>query len=223
MSRIFGKVSSPYNLEQVLRTGNSAKDNHLADVSNIFFSDGGDYQNDTAIISNDITTLFMEINTLDTSVNLLENPQMGQYYKTTNQSAGTGQTSITWDAHSGWSDFTGITQGAPDHFLVNISGLYFLEANMTCDSSGSAWGASNKIFVINITRGVGNAVFVDTRFVVSGTNWGQFCNGTFDLYPGDIIHVRLSQTLTSGTASIRGASGIDLNTFFTWRLIKTLP
>lgn len=223
MSRIFGRVTSPYNLEQVLRTGNSAKDNHLEDVSNIFFSNGGNYQNDTAIISNDITTLFMEINTLDTSVNLLENPKMGQYYKSTSQPAGTGQTNITWDLYTSWSDVSSITQISSDNFLVNVSGLYFLEANMSCDSSGSAWGASNKIFFINITRGTSNAIFVDTRFVVSATNWGQFCNGTFDLYPGDIIQVRLSQTLTSGTASIRQAIGIDLNTFFTWRLIKTLP
>jgi hypothetical protein len=221
MSRVFGRVFSPYTLSQVLQTGNTAKDNHLADVSNILFSDGGNYQNDTAIISNDITTLFMEINELDTSVNALV-PQMGQYYKTTPQSAPTGNTAITWDAHSSWSDFTGITQAMPDHFQVNVSGLYFLEANMSCDSSGSAWGASNKIFFINITRGSAQSVFVDTRFVVSGQNWGQFLNGTIDLYPGDLIHIRLSQTLTSGTASIRPASGFDLNTFFTWRLIKPL-
>ena len=222
MSRVFGRVISPYSLDQVLATGNSARDRHLEDVSNILFSDGGNYQNDTAIISQDITTLFFEINDLDTSVNALV-PQMGQYYKTSNQAAGTGQTTISWDAHTGWSDFTGITQGSADHFQVNVSGLYFLEANMTCDASASGWGASNKIFVINITRSGSHAVFVDTRFVVSGTNWGQFVNGSFDLYPGDIIHVRLSQTLTSGTASIRGAVGMDLNTFFTWRLIKTLP
>jgi hypothetical protein len=72
MSRVFGVVRSPYTLEQVLKTGNSARDNHFTDVSNILFSDGGNYQNDTAIISNDITTLFMEINTLDSSVNLIE-------------------------------------------------------------------------------------------------------------------------------------------------------
>jgi len=222
MSRVFGRVLSPYNLDQVLQTGNSARDRHMEDVSNIFFSDGGNYQNDTAIISNDITTLFMEINELDTSVNALI-PQIGQYYKSTSQPAGTGQTSITWDSYTAWSDLSSITQASSDHFLVNVSGLYFLEANMSCDSSGSGWGASNKVFFINITRGSGNAIFVDTRFVVSGTNWGQFCNGTFDLYPGDVIHIRLSQTLTSGIASIRGAVGIDLNTFFTWRLIKTLP
>lgn len=72
MSRIFGYVRSPYSLEQVLKTGNSARDNHFTDVSNILFSDGGNYQNDTAIISNDITTLFFEQNTADTSINILE-------------------------------------------------------------------------------------------------------------------------------------------------------
>ena len=218
-------VSSAFglSLEAVLQNGNSAGGLHLADVSNIFFSAGGNYNDNTAIISNDITTLFFEVNSLDTSVNILANPLMGQYYKNTSQAAGTGQTSLTWSNYTSWTDLTAITQGATDHFQVNVSGLYFLEANMSCDSSGSTWGASNKIFVINITRGTSNAVFVDTRFVVSATNWGQFVNGTYDLYPGDIIHIRLSQTLTSGTSSIRGSSGMDLNTFFTWRLIKTLP
>jgi len=210
------------SLEAVLQNGNSAGDLHLADVSNIFFSSGGNYNDNTAIISNDITTLFFEINTLDTSVNALI-PQVGQYYKNASQPAGTGTTSITWSSYTNWSNLNSIVQASPDHFLVNVSGLYFLEANMSCDASGSAWGASNKIFIINITRGTSNAIFTDTRFVVSSSNWGQFVNGTFDLYPGDIIHIRLNQTLTSGTASIRQAIGMDLNTFFTWRLIKTLP
>ena len=60
------------SLEAVLQNGNSAGDLHLSDVSNIFFSAGGNYNDNTAIISNDITTLFFEINDLDTSVNLIE-------------------------------------------------------------------------------------------------------------------------------------------------------
>lgn len=177
------------------------------------------------IFGSDLIQLDGRVVILEASMNLVEtgqNIRMGQYYKTTPQSAGTGQTSITWNASTAWSNLTDITQIAIDHFQVNTNGIYQLEAHMTCDASGSAWGASNKIFVINITRGTGSAVFVDTRFVVSGTNWGQHTTGTYELQIGDIIHIRLSQTLTSGTALIREAQGMDLNTLFTWTLIKTI-
>lgn len=181
--------------------------------------------NDGFTYTADLNQLNSRVGILEASMNLVEtgqNIRMGQYYKTTPQSAGTGQTSITWDASTAWSNLTDITQIAIDHFQVNTNGIYQLEAHMTCDASGSAWGASNKIFVINITRGTGSAVFVDTRFVVSGTNWGQHTTGTYELQIGDIIHIRLSQTLTSGTALIREAQGMDLNTLFTWTLIKTI-
>lgn len=224
MSRVFGRVLSPYSLDQVLATGNSARDRHLEDVSNILFSDGGNYQNDTAIISQDITTLFFEINDLDASVNLLENPKMGQFYKTAGQSFPTGSLHITWDAHKDWTDFSAIFQRDASNFEVNISGVYYLDFNVSVNPTGATWTNESKIATIDLRRGASElAITALYGFQVSGTFYALSTNCIYELFPGDVINCRTVSS-HSGTMNIASiGSGYDLNTYFTWRLIKTLP
>ena len=432
MSRIFGKVISPYSLDQVLQTGNSARDRHMEDVSNILFSDGGNYQNDTAIISQDITTLFFEINDLDTSVNLIEtkldNPViigagagagnvipvagcvaignnagsdsqqsnaicigtnsglvqqgssaiaigencgstqqgqyaiaigagsggalqgqdaiaigytagaigqqsgaiaiggtsanglqqayavalgygsgtasssgqgassvaighlaggtdstndqpansialnesglallptgasqthiapvrenniaptyilqydpatcevyrsnslislMGQFYKTASQNFSSGNLHITYDAHKDWTDFSAISQRDASNFEVNISGVYYLDFNVSVNPGGATWTNSSKTAMIDLNRGGTElAITAQYGFQNSGVFYALSTNCIYELFPGDIVNTRTvsSHTGTMNIANI--ASGFDLNTYFTWRLIKTLP
>jgi hypothetical protein len=176
------------------------------------------------IFGSDLLQLESRVDDVDISMNLVEtgqNIKMAQYYKTVSQNAPSGNTAVTWNAHSAWSDMTHITQAGGDSFHVDVSGLYYLEAHTSIDNVGGSWVA-NKIWLVNITRGSAQSVLVDTRQVQSGTNWGQSVTGIVELQYGDLIHIRISQILVSGTTSIRGQNGFDLNTFFTWRLIKTI-
>jgi|688.fasta_scaffold567503_2 hypothetical protein len=222
MSRIFGIVRSPYSLEQVLKTGNSARDNHFTDVSNILFSDGGNYQNDTAIISNDITTLFFEQNTADTSINILENPVIGQYYNSTNQFINQNGF-INFDSSEDWTYGNAFTLSGSTDFVCNISGIYNLDCATTIDSSGSTWtNGTRRTLGIQINRGgSGLTTFLSDAYPLSSITYSINTLGTIKLFPGDIVKFQITGALLTGTGvQVRGNNSFDRNTYFNWRLIK---
>jgi hypothetical protein len=219
MSRVFGVVRSPYSLEQVLKTGNSARDEHFTDVSNILFSDGGNYQNDTAIISNDITTLFTEINTIRSC---------GSFYKTSNQFVPSGINIITWDASESWSDsgYIDISGGAGGNTLVvQTAGVYELTAHAFVSPNSQTWtSGANSSVNIRIERPPAGfeSIFTGLANPVTTTFYSVFSTGIIKLEVGDLINTVLNKTLTSGgNINITGTSaGIDRNTFFQFRYIK---
>jgi len=149
---------------------------------------------------------------------------MGQFYKTASQNFSSGNLHITYDAHKDWTDFSAISQRDASNFEVNISGVYYLDFNVSVNPGGATWTNSSKTAMIDLNRGGTElAITAQYGFQNSGVFYALSTNCIYELFPGDIVNTRTvsSHTGTMNIANI--ASGFDLNTYFTWRLIKTLP
>lgn len=150
---------------------------------------------------------------------------IGQYYKSANQNLVNGNTDITFDITQPWNNTGGYithTSGSKD-FVVQQSGIYQLELNLTVNFNGATWNvAQNKVISIDITR-VGSAevvAFGQANVVATGGNYIMSCSSTFYLVKGDIINCRHYGNYATATPNIAGAVGFDLNTWFTWKYIQ---
>jgi hypothetical protein len=153
---------------------------------------------------------------------------VGGFYKTSDQSAATGGTTITWDDTYAWSDalncFT-INPGTPD-ITCNISGVYEISVNLLNSSGTSVAAATNtRTLAFDLTRGGSPVVgFVVSQQVVLGNaGYNQLTQGLVQLAVGDVLNCRVSQTLTSGSTTITATSGDDPNTWMTYNLKTPIP
>jgi len=153
---------------------------------------------------------------------------IGQYYKTTQQNAPSGTTSVTFDGTASWNNTNGYithTNGTTD-FVCQQAGLYQLELNLAILANSSTWTNLSKAIGINITRiGVTEQQILRNIFNVSASvSWSNSLVGTVRLEAGDVIECVVNQTLASGTALIQCLQDtFDYNTTFTFKVIEELP
>lgn len=149
---------------------------------------------------------------------------IAQYYKSANQTLNSGATDITFDRAQPWNNTGGYirhTSGSKD-FIVQQSGLYYLEWNASILGVSSTSTDLLKQLTIDITRPplVEQVTIAQNASIPTARNYGQSVSATFYLVSGDIINCRVVNTHT-GTASVLGLlSAFDLNTWFTWKYIQ---
>jgi hypothetical protein len=152
--------------------------------------------------------------------------KVGQYYLSANQNLTSGSTDIIFDTAQSWTDLTAISWTGPSaDFTVAIKGLYQLEFAAFIQLNGGSWVATNKTASIDITRSPNPEIAViaqSAQMAVGGYN--QTVNATYALEVGDVINLRIINIFSGGPLQAVGISNaFDLNTFFTWSLIKPLP
>jgi hypothetical protein len=146
---------------------------------------------------------------------------IGQYYKSTNQTAGSGSVNITFDRSQPWNNGNYITQvtGSTTQFVVNQEGLYQLEFALNVFGNSATWTAG-KSANINIVRGSTQSLLSSTITPPSTNGYAAQVTGTLYLQKGDIIQCNNNGVLTAGSVLIAGLANLfDFNTTFTWTFI----
>ena len=154
-------------------------------------------------------------------------PQVYQatYYKSVQQNLISPNTDITFDELGSWNNDGGYithTNGTAD-FTVVEAGLYQLEFNISVAANGATWNnTSNKAVAIDITRAAlgEQAVIQNNALTAINTSYQQAVASSFYLEAGDIINLRSTLPLSSGTPFAVGVQNtFDLNTFFAWTFV----
>jgi len=145
------------------------------------------------------------------------------YYKSVQQNLVSPNTDITFDVVAAWNNANGyITHSSGTaNFTVAVAGLYQLEFNISVNANGATWNnTSNKAVSIDVTRSTEQAVIQNNALTAINTSYQQAVASSFYLNVGDIINLRSTLPLSSGTPFAVGIlNTFDLNTFFTWRYI----
>jgi len=178
---------------------------------------------DSIVIANDRTTTASTPPTIST--------YQATYYLSANQNlsgpGGAGTTDITFNTLAPWNNDGGFITHVPGSkdFTVDTPGLYQLEWNVSVLANGSNWTNTLKQISVDITRtGSPEAITIAQNTTIpSGNNYGQSLSATFSLEAGDVINCRIVNIWlgTPNIAQAIGGSGIDLNTWFTWRFIPS--
>jgi len=178
---------------------------------------------DSIVIANDRTTTASTPPTIST--------YQATYYLSANQNlsgpGGAGTTDITFNTLAPWNNDGGFITHVPGSkdFTVDTPGLYQLEWNVSVLANGSTWTNTLKQISVDITRtGSPEAITIAQNTTIpSGNNYGQSLSATFSLEAGDVINCRIVNIWigTPNIAQAIGGSGIDLNTWFTWRFIPS--
>jgi len=160
----------------------------------------------------------------------INNPvYLGQWYKASSQTAGSGTTNVTFSNATSWSDlsgYIGLTNSST--FTTIKKGIYQLDFVISNAPNTASWQTNDcaRIIAISITRG-GNSsyLFPLSQWIHNSPATNQYgtVSATTELDVGDVIRLQLVQTLQSGLTSIGGVSATiptDYNTSFTWRFIK---
>jgi hypothetical protein len=147
------------------------------------------------------------------------------YYKSVAQNLTSPNTDVTFDSTGAWNNDGGYithTNGTTD-FTVVQTGLYQLEFSTSILANGGTWTATTKAVFIDITRSptAETAIIGQSAVINSGANYSQQVSATYYLVAGDVINLRINNTILSGTPTAQGlTTTFDLNTFFTWRYIS---
>jgi len=149
------------------------------------------------------------------------------YYKSANQNLTNGNTDITFDQDAAWNNDNGLithTAGSTD-FVVVQAGLYQLEFNLSVNANAATWNTSNsKVVSIDITRSPNaeQVVIGQTALTATTQSYTQSVVSTFKLEVGDVINLRHYGNFATATPFAQGVQNtIDLNTWFSWRLIAS--
>ena len=150
--------------------------------------------------------------------------QIAQFYKTANQSAGSGQTYVTWDSNTSWSD-TGFFSWTPGSSNVTITrnGIYQIDLSVLNQFNGAAWSSVIRGLNLWITRPpfAAQQSLNDNASIPSGATYNQTTVGTLQLLSNDVLQMSVGQTLTSGSTLITGqGTGPDLNTTLTLTFLR---
>ena len=150
--------------------------------------------------------------------------QVAQFYKTANQSAGSGQNYVTWDATQPWSD-TGLFSWTPGSSNITITtrGIYQIGLSVNNQANGATWSTLGKGLTLWITRSpyAAQATLNDNTSIASLTSYNQTTIGTVELFANDILQMSVGQTLASGNTLISGqGTGPDLNTSFSLTFLR---
>lgn len=109
--------------------------------------------------------------------------------------------------------------------MVQTAGVYQLTAHAFVSPNGQTWtSGANSLVNIRVERppALYESIFTGLANPPTTTFYSVFSTGIMRLEVGDLIHINLNKTLTSGgNIDITGTSaGIDRNTFFQFQLIK---
>lgn len=197
----------------------------LNDV-NITPTSGNTFRSDT-LYPYSSTTVSMS-NITATKINGVPAENCGQFYKSVGQTlSSSGNTYITFDTAQSWNG-QAITSNSSSNFLVNQNGIYRLEFHTTITANTGTWTNLLKGTIIDVTRGgVGPLAEIPVQTSIpSAQSYGSLAIGTIALSNGDLISCRVNQTLASGATICSGvspgSSNFDLNTSFTWNMIRSL-
>ena len=191
--------------EQVLTT--------ITDASSVII--GGNLIVQGSIIASDISNIQENITIIQSG------PKIGQYYKTSGQPFPSGNLDVTFQATQPWSDLSAITKTSLTDFTVNERGIYQLEFNIAVNPNTAAWTNLSKVAAIDVSRGSELSITSQYTFQNSASFYAISVVATYELLIGDVINCR-TQSIHTGSANIASiAGGFDLNTYFTWRQIRT--
>jgi hypothetical protein len=164
------------------------------------------------------------LNTIGANYNIV-----GGFYKTSDQSAPTGATDITWDASYNWGDALNCFTIVPGSAAITcaVRGVYEIAVNMTNATGTSTAAATNiRILSFDLTRAPNprlNGFITSTFYNQTNASYNQVVQGVVELLVGDVLDVRVQQSLSGGSSLILGTSGIDPNCWMTYSLRKRLP
>jgi hypothetical protein len=154
---------------------------------------------------------------------------VGGFYKTSDQSVPTGATDITWDATYAWGDALNCFTITPGSAAITcaVRGVYEIAVNMTNATGTSVSAGTNiRILSFDLTRSPNprlNGFITSTFYNQTNTSYNQVVQGVVELLVGDVLDVRVQQSLSSGSSSVLGVSGLDQNCWMTYSLRKRLP
>jgi hypothetical protein len=114
---------------------------------------------------------------------------IGQYYKSANQTAGSGSVNVTFDSQQPWNNGNYITQvsGSATQFIVNQAGLYQLEFALHVFGNSATW-TTGKTININLARGSTQSLLQTTITPPSGNGYSAQVVGTLYLLKDDILN-----------------------------------
>lgn len=148
--------------------------------------------------------------------------QSASYYANANQSLTSGLTTINYQSDVASNTPGFITRTSSSTWTVQTRGVYQLEAHVQVQPNGSTWTILLKGVQIVVNRGTNQVVLENNSNIQSGIVYTQQCVGVVGLEVGDVISIQVSNSFTGGPAFIVPIStDFDLNSFFTWSLIKT--
>jgi hypothetical protein len=163
-------------------------------------------------------------------------PDAGQYHKNNPQTfsvLGGATPALTWQqatfAGSAITPVGGILPAS--QFLVNTTGLYSLEAQVQLVNINTATFTDPTVRLFAVLNRAGtSANILSTQFELTNavpTNPAIDIAGAYLLNAGDILSFTFFYNISAGTFSAQAQSAapaaFDLNTFWTWQLIKPLP
>jgi hypothetical protein len=139
------------------------------------------------------------------------------------QSLTSGETVIDFQLSAPWNSPGYISRTATGQYTVAVQGVYQLEANLVVQPNGSTNPDLLRGVQIWVDRAGNNVqVLAHNGNLPSGLPYTQQCVGTVGLQVGDIVSVRCLNTFTAGPPFVDSFSTLlDLNSFFTWALVKT--
>lgn len=178
-----------------------------------------------------------DISTLQGEVSALQSSPCGQWYKTSNQTINTigapSTVPITWSSSSNWTDTSIISHNSPNgsNFTVNTTGIYRLDLQVLYNNINTATFTDRSILLrIMLTRGIHTSPISQTNFDIDNnnpTNVGISTGLMFELQEDDVISFVTLQYISAGSFNLVAKSSsppddFDLNTFWTWQLVRTL-
>lgn len=192
---------------------------------------------DIATNTAEIAAATGNITSLQNDVSALQSPPCGQWYKTSNQTINTvgapSTVPITWSSSSNWTDTSIISHNSPNgsNFTVNKNGIYRLDLQVLYNNISSATFTDRSLLLrLNLTRGGHTSQISQTNFDVDNnnpTNVGVTTGLMFELQEDDVISFVTLQYISAGSFTLVAKSSsppddFDLNTFWTWQLIRSL-
>jgi hypothetical protein len=192
---------------------------------------------DIAANTGAIASSAADITSLQNDVSALQSPPCGQWYKTSNQTVNTvgapSNVPITWSASTNWTDTSIISHNAANgpNFTVNKNGIYRLDLQVLYNNISSATFTDRTLLLrLNLTRGGHTSQISQTNFDVDNnnpTNVGVSTGLMFELKEEDVISFHTLQYISAGSFVIVAKSSsppddFDLNTFWSWQLIRSL-
>lgn len=142
------------------------------------------------------------------------------------------QTTITFDVPTGFSNPGLIQYQAPGKaFLVNQQGVYAFNAQLTITiNPGYTATQPTWNFRMTVTRGTTTATIFQQTWDQSASYPSQYSvsvGGPFECLVGDVISFSVDTYMDAGSYTIELPSDPpdqwDLNTYWSWTLIKTTP
>ena len=133
-----------------------------------------------------------------------------------------GTTTVAFQVLAPWQ-LSGYLDVSGSGFECKIRGVYQLEANVVVQPNGSVWTNLLKGVQISVNRAGNNQVcLANNGNISSGLPYTMQCVGTIALEVGDHVTVQVFNQFTAGPPVIDVFSTTyDLNSFFTWSLVKT--